>query len=202
MHNRFVRKAVTAVAFTSLVVAVGAATADAAHVQLRRLQPLARFPVHRPRPPSPRRSRLGPLASRARRQCSPGGSHERAQQPSPAAVGRRSGSAHRRSGQRRHRVRRPGRKARTCVGATGSVSGVTAPQYGTGRAHIELLTGFLSGAGPDGSFAVGSDGVNQRNAWSPIYVQETYAPPDVIPAPLPSVAVGQAPRRAAVRFRQ
>jgi hypothetical protein len=78
-----------------------------------------------------------------------------------------------------------------CIGATGSVSGVLFPQYGTNRSHTELVTGFVSGAGPDGSFAVGSDGVSQRSLHSPIYVQETYAPPDALPAGIPGEQSGK-----------
>jgi hypothetical protein len=79
----------------------------------------------------------------------------------------------------------------TCVGATGSVSGVLLPQAGTGRSHVELVNNLISGAGPDGSFAVGSDGVSQRDFRSKIYVQETFAPPDVIPAGLPGDQSGK-----------
>src|SRR5690349_4472429 len=57
-----------------------------------------------------------------------------------------------------------------CVGATGSVSGVLFPQYGTNRSHKELVTGLISAAGPDGSFAVGSDGVAQRSVHKSIYI--------------------------------
>src|SRR3954454_1785414 len=78
-----------------------------------------------------------------------------------------------------------------CVGATGSEGGVLYPQYGTNRDHREVVTGFLSGAGPDGSFAVGSDGVSQRSVHKPIYVQETFAPPDIIPAGLPGDQSGK-----------
>jgi hypothetical protein len=76
-----------------------------------------------------------------------------------------------------------------CVGATGSVSGVLFPQAGTNRNHVELVSGLLSGAGPDGSFAVGSDGVAQRH--ESIYIQETFAPPDVLPAGIPGEQSGK-----------
>ena len=79
----------------------------------------------------------------------------------------------------------------TCVGATGSVGGVLYPQGGSNRQHAELLTGFISGAGPDGSAAVGSDGVSQKDFDSPIFVQETFAPPDVIPSGLPGDQSGK-----------
>ena len=78
-----------------------------------------------------------------------------------------------------------------CIGDTGSVGGVLFPQGGSNREHAELFTGLISGAGPDGSFAVGPDGVSQRDFHSPIYVQETFAPPDVIPAGLPGEQSGK-----------
>ncbi len=70
------------------------------------------------------------------------------------------------------------------VGPTGSVSGVATP----GRVHDQtphrVVTGLLSAAGPDGSFAVGSDGVAQDGPFGKTYVQITYAPPDVLPGPV------------------
>jgi hypothetical protein len=79
----------------------------------------------------------------------------------------------------------------TCVGASGSVSGVLLPQWGVNRHHIELVSNLISGAGPDGSFAVGSDGVSQHDLRSKIFIQETFAPPDVIPAGLPGDQSGK-----------
>lgn len=79
----------------------------------------------------------------------------------------------------------------TCVGASGAVSSILFPQGGTNRTHTTLVNNLISGAGPDGSFAVGSDGVSQRNLWSPIFIQETFAPPDVIPAGLPGAQSGK-----------
>jgi hypothetical protein len=43
-----------------------------------------------------------------------------------------------------------------------------------------LISGLLSGAGPDGSFAVGSDGVSARHLNS-VWVQETFFGPDPLP---------------------
>ena len=71
------------------------------------------------------------------------------------------------------------------------MSGVLFPQFGTNRQHKTIASGLISGAGPDGSFAVGSDGVSQRNLRSPIYIQETFAPPDVIPSGLPGEQSGK-----------
>lgn len=71
----------------------------------------------------------------------------------------------------------------TYIGATGSVSAVLLPQYARNTAPNRIVRGLMSGAGPDGSFAVGSDGVASRRPHGPIYVQETYAPADALPSP-------------------
>jgi hypothetical protein len=190
MRNRFVRKAVTAVAFTSLVVAVGAATADAhtsdsdGYGRSSGFQFIdrnhGRHDDHGSRP-----SRHGHDGSSAPVVLTNGLNNPRQLQ---LVDGKGLLIAEAGSGGTACADSPMGPQ---CVGATGSVSGVSHPQYGTGRPHTELLTGFLSGAGPDGSFAVGSDGVAQRDAWGPIYVQETFAPPDVIPAPLPGAQSGK-----------
>jgi hypothetical protein len=65
----------------------------------------------------------------------------------------------------------------TCVGATGSVRAI--PLTGHGKKY-RLISGLLSGAGPDGSFAVGSDGVSARHLDS-VWVQETFFGPDPLP---------------------
>ena len=70
-----------------------------------------------------------------------------------------------------------------CAGSTGSVSVRFLPQRDGPRLQFRIVKGLFSGAGPDGSFAVGSDGVSHR-VGGPLFVQETYAPPDVLPAPL------------------
>ncbi len=50
-----------------------------------------------------------------------------------------------------------------CVGTTGAISTVVVPQFGANKRHLDLVTGLQSGAGPDGSFATGSQGVSARN---------------------------------------
>lgn len=72
----------------------------------------------------------------------------------------------------------------TFIGATGSVSAVLLPQFARNTKPLRIIRGLMSGAGADGSFAVGSDGVAARSTHGPIYVQETYAPPSVLPASL------------------
>lgn len=72
----------------------------------------------------------------------------------------------------------------TFVGATGSVSVVYLPQYARNTTPTRIVKGLMSAAGPDGSFAVGSDGVAARTKRA-IFVQETYAPPGTaLPATL------------------
>jgi hypothetical protein len=77
----------------------------------------------------------------------------------------------------------------TCAGPTGSIGAVWLPQWGTDRDHTDVVTGLLSVAGPDGSFAVGSDGVAARK--HRIYIQETFLPPDLLPEPAPGEQAGQ-----------
>ncbi|WP_375497240.1 ScyD/ScyE family protein [uncultured Jatrophihabitans sp.] len=77
------------------------------------------------------------------------------------------------------------------VGPTGSISAVYLPQYAHNTTPTRIVRGLLSAAGKDGSAAVGSDGVAARTAHGPIYVQETYAPPDVLPAPFKSKQDGR-----------
>jgi hypothetical protein len=64
-----------------------------------------------------------------------------------------------------------------CLGTTGSIRKVST----SGKWHSKkIVTGLLSGAGPDGSFAVGSDGVSARHL-DQIYIQETFFGPDPVP---------------------
>jgi hypothetical protein len=79
----------------------------------------------------------------------------------------------------------------TCIGATGSVSAVFLPAFAHNQKPKRIVTGLLSGAGADGSFAAGPDGVSAQSILGPIYVQETFAPPDVIPQGLPGDQSGK-----------
>ncbi len=67
-----------------------------------------------------------------------------------------------------------------CVGATGAVSTVIAPQFGDNRPAREVVSGLLSFSGPDGSFAVGSDGASARSLGR-IKVIVTAGAPDLPP---------------------
>ncbi|MDX6327417.1 MAG: hypothetical protein QOK15_3771, partial [Nocardioidaceae bacterium] len=66
-----------------------------------------------------------------------------------------------------------------CVGRSGSVL-----RIGRHGHHKTVMKGLLSGAGADGSFAVGSDGASKRLD-GPYYSIITYAPPDILPQGLP-----------------
>jgi hypothetical protein len=72
----------------------------------------------------------------------------------------------------------------TFIGATGSISLVYLPQLARHTRPTRVVRGLMSGAGQDGSFAVGSDGVAARTPHGRIFVQETFAPPGVLPAAL------------------
>jgi len=61
-----------------------------------------------------------------------------------------------------------------CLGATGSITEVS--RWG-GDQH-RIITGLLSGAAPDGTGAVGSDGVSFDHG--SVFVQETFFPPDAL----------------------
>ncbi len=64
----------------------------------------------------------------------------------------------------------------TCIGYTGKVTLLTGR---SGRA-VPVMSHLLSGAGKDGSFAVGSDGAGKRATGS-YFAIETYAPPESFP---------------------
>ena len=68
----------------------------------------------------------------------------------------------------------------SCVGLTSSVSRVAQPWAARDTDPNRILKGLPSGAGPDGSFAVGVDGVSVRG--QSVFAQETFAPPDVLPS--------------------
>jgi hypothetical protein len=72
---------------------------------------------------------------------------------------------------------------RVGLAASGSVSAVWFPQRAHGQSPHRIVTGLASGAeAPDGSFAVGSDGVSARGVGAPVYIQETVFPPEALPA--------------------
>ncbi len=67
------------------------------------------------------------------------------------------------------------------IGRTGSISAVWAPQHTRNASPRRIVTGLLSAAAPDGSGAVGSDGVSAYSLDN-ISIQETFFPPAVVPA--------------------
>ncbi|HST64389.1 MAG TPA: ScyD/ScyE family protein [Mycobacteriales bacterium] len=77
-----------------------------------------------------------------------------------------------------------------CVGTTGAVAKVTQAYRARSATPSRVVTGLLSSAAPDGTFAVGSDGVSAVDLGR-VYVAMTYAPPDLLPAPLPGAQAGK-----------
>jgi hypothetical protein len=63
----------------------------------------------------------------------------------------------------------------SCVGRSGKISRIAHPATATNRKPVRIATGFLSSAGKDGTFAIGSDGVSARGRTT--YVQQTYFSP-------------------------
>jgi hypothetical protein len=72
----------------------------------------------------------------------------------------------------------------TFIGNSGSISVVYLPQFARHTKPNRIVRGLGSGAGEGGVFAVGSDGVAARSPHGPIYIQETFAPPGVLPKSL------------------
>lgn len=67
----------------------------------------------------------------------------------------------------------------SCVGFTGAISKVKKPARTNDSSPNRVITGLASGAGPDGSFATGPDGVSAVK--SKVWVAMTYVPPDAVP---------------------
>jgi hypothetical protein len=66
-------------------------------------------------------------------------------------------------------------EGKKCGGRSGKISRIAHPSTATNRKPHRIARGFLSAAGPDGSFATGPDGVSQGSSGR-IYVQETHFP--------------------------
>ena len=67
------------------------------------------------------------------------------------------------------------------LGDTGSISAVWNPSQARDQSPRRIITGLMSAASEDGSFAVGSDGVSARRIYGPIYIQETFVPTNALP---------------------
>ena len=67
------------------------------------------------------------------------------------------------------------------AGATGSISLVESPATASDETPNRIVTGLLSGAAQDGSAATGSDGVSSLSSGGPVYIQETFFPPQLLP---------------------
>lgn len=74
----------------------------------------------------------------------------------------------------------------TCIGRSGEV---TRWRIGAERARV-VMDRLLSGAGPDGSFAVGADGAGKRPGGR-YFAIVTEAPPDVVPEGMPGWQSGK-----------
>lgn len=66
------------------------------------------------------------------------------------------------------------------LGRTGSISAVVLPQFVKNQHPHRIISGLLSAAAPDGSGAVGPDGVSGRSLLD-ISIQEAAFPPEVVP---------------------
>jgi hypothetical protein len=73
----------------------------------------------------------------------------------------------------------------TCIGRTGAVTKIKLG--GRGR---DVMTGLLSGSGPDGSFATGADGASKRLGGQYFTIM-TYAPPEFFPKGVPGRQAGK-----------
>lgn len=77
-----------------------------------------------------------------------------------------------------------------CVGTTGAIAKVSQALRARSVTPTRVVTGLLSAADSDGSFAVGPDGVSAAELGK-LYIAMTYAPPDVLPEGLPGEQAGQ-----------
>jgi hypothetical protein len=68
-----------------------------------------------------------------------------------------------------------------CVGRSGKISRIGRPATASNRKPHRIARGFLSGAGKDGTFATGTDGVDQ-GPLGQIFTQETWFPDQFIPS--------------------
>jgi hypothetical protein len=73
---------------------------------------------------------------------------------------------------------------RLCIGRTGRV---TVLKHGQA---LHVMTGLLSGASPDGSFATGPDGAAKKPG-NGFFAIETYGPPSIVPPGLPARQLGK-----------
>lgn len=72
-----------------------------------------------------------------------------------------------------------GPEGKSCVGRSGKISRIAHPATAVSGKPDRIGRGFLSAASPDGTFAVGSDGVSQGPS-ARVYVQETHLPRKVL----------------------
>jgi hypothetical protein len=82
----------------------------------------------------------------------------------------------------------PGEPTVGCVGSTGAISTVAQPWGVTGSEPNRVVEGFLSFAGPDGSFATGSNGADALEAAHPNEFIVAGSDPDAFAAEGPEAA--------------
>lgn len=85
-----------------------------------------------------------------------------------------------------------------CAGTSGAVSVVLAPQVREGTSPRRIVSGLLSAAGPDGSFALGATGVSARSL-AAIDSAVNFAPPEAFPPNLPGDQAGKLLRSGFLR---
>lgn len=68
-------------------------------------------------------------------------------------------------------------ESEVCVGETGAISQILVPQFASNVTAKRIVTGLFSGAGPDGSFATGADGVSAASA-TEVYIAVTGGDPE------------------------
>lgn len=78
-----------------------------------------------------------------------------------------------------------------CLGETGSVAFVGRPGKADNKSPRRIITGFFSGAGPDGTFALGATGVSKNGERGKFYSVFNFVPPEFVPPPLPAEQLGK-----------
>jgi len=81
-----------------------------------------------------------------------------------------------------------------CLGETGAVAFVGRPGKADNKAPRRIITGFFSGAGPTGEFALGATGVSKEGEPGKFYSVFNFVPPEFVPPPFSPEQLGKAIR--------
>jgi len=81
-----------------------------------------------------------------------------------------------------------------CLGETGAVAFVGRPGKAENKAPRRIITGFFSGAGPTGEFALGATGVSKEGEPGKFYSAFNFVPPEFVPPPFSPEQLGKAIR--------